>query len=155
MQNLIFLPGKPTGPINTLFQQYFKRLQHYGRFEVNFLKDPGYKAGGRQTLEQYLEKCSSEILKRLPENSYWIVLDEKGRRMNSSEFAFFFDSLKNRKRVCWILGGAYGLSFEMKKKADLLFSLSTMTLTHEIAFIILLEQIFRVQKKLRNEDYDK
>ncbi len=71
---------------------------------------------------------------------YCIMLDERGSSLNSKDFAKIFE---NNNQINFFIGGAYGLSENLKNKADKIISLSPMTLAHKIAKLMLFEQIFR------------
>ncbi|KEA46016.1 23S rRNA (pseudouridine(1915)-N(3))-methyltransferase RlmH [Campylobacter mucosalis] len=73
-------------------------------------------------------------------SGYNVILDENGKSLDSKEFAKIFS--KN-SRINFFIGGAYGISQNLKQKADMLVSLSAMTMAHKIAKLVLFEQIFR------------
>ncbi|MEO2082630.1 MAG: 23S rRNA (pseudouridine(1915)-N(3))-methyltransferase RlmH [Desulfurobacteriaceae bacterium] len=79
-----------------------------------------------------------------------VALDEMGKELNSREFASL---LSKHSRVTFLVGGADGLSGEVKEKADLLLSLSKLTLQHDVARLVLLEQLFRAQEINRGSPY--
>lgn len=85
-------------------------------------------------------RAYDEIYEPRFKNGYNIVLDECGKVFNSMEFAKIFSQNAN---VNFFIGGAYGLSENLKKKADIVISLSALTMAHKIAKLVLFEQIFR------------
>ena len=96
---------------------------------------------------------SRKILKNLPKSSFIIVLDENGKMLSSVEFAKKL--IEPYKNISFIIGGPEGLENFVKEKANFLLSLSKMTFQHDIARIVLLEQIFRAFNILKNTPYHK
>ncbi|EKD47382.1 MAG: hypothetical protein ACD_66C00089G0001 [uncultured bacterium] len=95
-------------------------------------------------LEHRILKTADDIESRISSNSYLIVLDELGQTMNSHEFASRLKTIEDKgQHITVILGGAKGLSDNIKKKADLRLSLSPMTTTHNLAHLFFLEQLYR------------
>ncbi len=97
------------------------------------------------TKMQHIVVNNSEALqKHLETTNFTIVLDEAGKTMTSTEFAHTLNELEsNGTHLTIILGGAHGLSDELKKSADLRLSLSPMTTTHDLAHLFFLEQLYR------------
>lgn len=91
-------------------------------------------------------KQIQRALKNLKKDrGYLIVLDSKGKKISSEALARFLKSKQELgiNSFTFIIGGAYGLSDEIKKDADMILSLSDMTFTHEMTRLILVEQIYR------------
>jgi 23S rRNA (pseudouridine1915-N3)-methyltransferase len=94
-------------------------------------------------IEPYLQKASTNIL-----------LDEKGKSFNSIQFSELINNkMITSKDLNFIIGGAYGFSEEVKKKANILLSLSNMTMPHHLARLVLVEQLYRAFTILKNEKY--
>lgn len=104
-----------------------------------------------------IEKEAVKILDNIPKNSYVIGLDVDGKQVSSEELAKKIDDLftSGQSHLCFIIGGSYGLSQEVKKKCDFLLSFSKMTFPHQLFRLILFEQIYRSFKINRNETYHK
>ena len=119
--------------------EYIKRLSAYGKVELVELKDSDVQDESRR------------IMRNIdPARDLVIALGEEGRSATSREFA---DLLRGaERRVTLIIGGAYGLTDEVKK-SGLLLSLSPMTFTHEMARMLLLEQLYRAASILNNSGY--
>jgi 23S rRNA (pseudouridine1915-N3)-methyltransferase len=113
-------------------RRYLERLEHLAECEVVELREE--KGVPR---EAALREEGERILKRA--GSY-TLLDEKGVAMSSPEFASF---LKDRSRLEFVLGGAYGVSDDVRSAAAATVALSRMTFTHEMARLVLLEQLYR------------
>jgi len=93
--------------------------------------------------EKAIDKEAEKILESLNYQDYVITLDDKGKHLSSHEFStLVFDTL-NHKHITFIIGGAYGVSPKIKEKSNLLLSLSKMTFPHELARLILIEQMYR------------
>ena len=85
-------------------------------------------------------------------NGFIIALSEEGEQLDSIEFSKL---LEKQVDITFLLGGPFGLSQEVKTKANLLLSLSKMTLPHELAFLILVEQIYRAERISEGHPYHK
>ena len=126
-------------PVTDLLEEYLGRIRHYLSVEITNLKS------------------SEDFLSKINQQDYLIVLDEKGKMFGSMEFAKWLGGQKLRsvKNLVFFVGPAEGVSEEIKKRANLLLSLSTMTLQHELALVVLLEQIYRACTILKGEPYHK
>lgn len=103
-----------------------------------------------------LRKEEEIIIKTLKDKKSYIVLDREGKQFSSEEFSKIildYNKKPNTSEIIFIIGGIYGVSESIKKEADIILSLSKMTFTHEFALLLLLEQIYRAIKILRNEPY--
>lgn len=105
--------------------------------------------------EEYKLKDYEKYKKHLNTNSYNIILDENGKNTNSIQFSKIIDNIKhlNKNSINFFIGGALGHSKKIYSHADYKLSLSKLTFTHEMAVLLLLEQIFRANKILNNETY--
>ena len=92
---------------------------------------------------------------QVPQNSFLIVLDVAGETLTSEKFAEKISALNLRgiSEITFIIGGAFGLSDSVRQAANFRLSLSAMTFTHQMARLILVEQIYRAFKINRNEPY--
>ncbi|HEY5674009.1 MAG TPA: 23S rRNA (pseudouridine(1915)-N(3))-methyltransferase RlmH [Malonomonas sp.] len=132
---------------------YAGRLQHYFPFEVCELKEE--KGGRKGDIPGLLKREGERILEKIPQQSFLIVLDERGRSLGSEQLAeqLAVEMLHGGRDWCLVIGGPYGLDPAVKQRADLLLSLSKMTFTHQMARLFLLEQLYRCSTILRNEPY--
>lgn len=123
-------------------EDYLRRSNRYAKVEIEYLRD-----GPRPQLEERFLKNS--------EGSRRIVLDERGKRLTTSEWHAAVDrwELSGTKRVTLIIGGADGHSQDLRNAADEVWSLSALTLQHELALVVLLEQIYRVHTIKKGEPY--
>ena len=110
--------------------EFMQRLNAFGKVEVVELKDDS------------VEKESSAILKTLENERGWVVvLDERGENITSVELAKKIQSCD--RKIVMVIGGAFGFTDEVRKRADYLLALSKFTVTHEMARLILIEQLYR------------
>ncbi len=132
---------------------YSERLQHYVGFECVELKE---EKGGRKDSPAVLLKREGErLLARVGDAERVMVLDERGRQFDSEGLATLLEEemLHGGRDWCLLIGGAYGVDPEVRKRADLCLSLSKMTFTHQMARIFLLEQLYRSATIIRREPY--
>ena len=139
----ILAVGKPALPwAKQGIDDYLGRCTRYTKVEVEYLKD-----GPRLQVEERFLKGS--------EGSRCIVLDERGKRLTTAAWHTAVDrwELAGTKRVTLLIGGADGHSDGLREGADEVWSLSALTLQHELALVVLLEQIYRVYSIKRGEPY--
>lgn len=121
---------------------YLKRLQNYTKVECVVIKD-----GPRKQAEEQVLAASEKSLR--------IILDERGKALRSVELASWVEERQMRgvKVASLIIGGADGHSEALRSAADEVWTLSSMTLQHEVARVVLLEQIYRAHTILKGEPY--
>lgn len=132
---------------------YAARLQRYFPLDVIELKEE--KGGRKGDIAGLLKREGERILEKVPPGSCLILLDEHGRNLDSEQLAAKLgnEMLHGGRDWCLVIGGPYGLAPELRNRAELLLSLSKMTFTHQMARVILLEQLYRSGTILRNEPY--
>ena len=137
--------------------EYSKRLSSYCSLSVTEIKEARLQGTGTAYEEQVKELEGEDILSKIPDGSYVITLEVKGKRMSSEDFADKINSLglSGRSDLVFVIGGSLGLSPAVSKRADLKLSFSDMTYPHQMMRIILLEQIYRAFKINRGETYHK
>lgn len=114
------------------------------------------KGGGGKTDPRFLREREGErILEKLPATASVIVLDERGETLTSEGLAALLEQhmVQGTPELALVIGGPYGLSEAVKRRANRLLSLSPMTFTHQMARLFLLEQIYRGLTILRHEPY--
>ena len=139
-------------------QEYIKKISRFADIEILEVKDqPIYNEKSKEEIEMAKRKEGEAILKLTKESDYLINLDLNKKEMKSEEFAEFLDakSQYSGSFITFIIGGSYGLSDEVKKRANEAISLSKMTFLHGMTRLIILEQIYRAYKILNNEVYHK
>ena len=132
---------------------YSKRLNHYLKFEM--LVIPDVKNPKNLNSEQLKSKEGELILKKLKNEDYLILLDEKGKEFTSVQFSKKLEKfqISGKKRVVFLVGGAFGFSPEIYQRANEKFSLSQMTFSHQMIRLFFLEQLYRAMTILRGEPY--
>jgi 23S rRNA (pseudouridine1915-N3)-methyltransferase len=105
-----------------------------------------------EIVEVKKQRTKEEEGKRLLEKAkgYIIALDERGKEMTSREFASF---IQKHSFITFLIGGANGLPEEVREKSNFLLSLSKMTLQHDVARIVLLEQLYRADQIIKGNPY--
>lgn len=154
MQVRILWTGRTRSrPLELLCSEYLSRLQHTIPCSVDEVPDLSKRRNLRGKERQHAE--SEAIAKRLSEGARVVVLDERGAELTSQEFAAWFQKELNRgtRELAFVLGGPEGLSPSLKRRALLKLSLGRMTWPHEIARVLLLEQVYRAFSILRNSPY--
>ena len=137
---------------------YIKKISRFASIEILEVKDqPIYNEKSLEEINNAKRKEGEAILKNIKDSDYIINLDLDKKEMKSEEFAKF---LQNKSEISgsfltFIIGGSYGLSDELKKRANESISLSKMTFLHGMTRLIILEQIYRAYKILNNEVYHK
>jgi 23S rRNA (pseudouridine1915-N3)-methyltransferase len=101
------------------------------------------------------KELEAQSLLKSTEGFYRVALAEDGRRMNSLDFTNHVAKLVSSQKVAFIIGGAFGLSPELIKECQSSLSMSSMTLPHRLAFLLLSEQIFRASEIWQNTSYHK
>lgn len=121
---------------------YLKKLKNFCDFELRALKSTAH---ARSQNEEKREKEAQRILTALDPAAHKILLDEKGKVFQSSlEWSrAFVKPLESGQPLQLILGGAFGVSSEVRKNVNQIWSLSSLTFNHHLARIVLLEQIYR------------
>ena len=138
--------------------EYLKRLSSYAKMEVIELKDESVSdRPSEKEITKVKELECSRVIKLLKPNEYLIGLDLNKKEMDSVEFSKYLNDKLNASgaNISFVIGGSYGLSDELKKRVNDSISISKMTFPHQLARLILLEQIYRAFKILNNETYHK
>ena len=124
--------------------EYLKRLKKFATIELHEIPEC-----------RTVEEEGLKILSLVPQNSWLCVLDVSGEALSSEEFAKKIAALNLNgiSNLTFAIGGAFGLSEELRRAAAFRLSLSQMTLTHQMSRLVLVEQIYRAFKINRNEPY--
>ena len=138
--------------------EYEKRLSAYCRLVCTEIKEEKLPDDPSQAqTEAAMKKEGERILAVLPRKSMKIALCVEGKQLSSEEFSSLIKNAENSgfSQISFIIGGAFGLSEEVKKVCDFRLSLSKMTFTHRFARILLLEQIYRAENIAAGGKYHK
>jgi 23S rRNA (pseudouridine1915-N3)-methyltransferase len=138
--------------LRALIDEYLKRLSHFARSEVTELRESpasGTRAG--------IDKDSKRISDRLPSGAATVLLDPNGIQWSSEELAEQIKRWENTgtKEVVFIVGGPNGVSPELSSHVVQRWSLSRLTLTHEMARVVLIEQLYRAYTIIHGLPYQK
>ena len=132
-------------------EEYTKRIKKYTNIEIIEVKDEGIVE-----INKALKLEEEKILKHISEKDFLITLEIEGKEYNSEEFAKKIEKITiENSNITFIIGGSYGISDEIKNKANLHLSFSKMTFPHQLFRVLLLEQIYRAYKINNNEKYHK
>lgn len=133
-------------------RDYSKRFGREIQFQLKEIKPE--KRGAGVNAAQAMAAEEQRIVAAIPAHSYLIVLDERGKAPTSMELA---DSLKKWQQqgdnLCFIIGGADGMTANLKQRANMLMRLSSLTLPHGMVRVLLTEQLYRAQSILHNHPY--
>ncbi len=132
---------------------YAKRLKNYATFEISTINVPKV-VRQRSHNEQKQEEAKLIMAAILPEDQL-ILLDEKGKEYSSVEFSNFIAQKQNAsvKRLVFLIGGPFGFSEAIYKKANSKISLSQMTFSHQMVRLFFVEQLYRAYSILKGEKY--
>jgi 23S rRNA (pseudouridine1915-N3)-methyltransferase len=135
------------------FAVYEQRLKHYISFETIVI--PALKNTKALSIDQQKQKEAELILKQLQNSDKVILLDENGKEYDSVGFSGFIQQQMNSgiKNLVFVVGGPYGFSDEIYKRANGKLSLSKMTFSHQMVRLFFIEQVYRAMTILKNEPY--
>lgn len=133
--------------------EFAERLKRYLPLSITEIKE--HKTGSKQDLLRIIATEGGHLEQRIPGGAFVITLDQRGKSLSSEQLAELMSNHMVRSIPEWtlLIGGPYGLSDALIKRADLILSLSSMTLTHQMARLLLLEQLYRCCTIIRNEPY--
>ena len=136
-------------------QEYLKRLQSTPL--ALSLVELGLDAPESRTPAEVQEREATELLKRLEPFDYVVVLDERGKRLSSKDFAALLDKqlVSGTRSIAFAIGGAFGFSEKVRQRASYVLSLSDLTLPHQLSRLVLIEQIYRAYTLLKGIAYHK
>ena len=138
--------------------EYLKRIKAYVDIEILEVNDSPIKNENNAIdIEKAKDSEGKRVLKLMNDNEHLIALDLNKKELDSISFSrYLLDKLTdNGSKISFVIGGSYGLSDELKKRANDSLSLSKMTFLHQMSRLILLEQIYRAFKISKNETYHK
>ena len=153
MKAILFLVGKTTEKhFNTGINDYVGRITHYMPFEVKVI--PDLKNTKNMTEAQQKQAEGDAILKQLQPTDTVVLLDEHGAEYRSIEFARWLGNKQNTvRRLIFIIGGPYGFSDDIYRRANEQISISKMTFSHQMIRLIFTEQLYRACTIIKGEPY--
>lgn len=139
-------------------QEFEKRLKPYTKLSMIELADeqaPEHLSA--KEVEQVKDKEGARILQKVKDNAYVIALDLNGVQWSSEQLSKELEllSIHGKSHIQFIIGGSNGLSEDVLKRANKKLSFSPMTFPHQLMKLILMEQVYRAFKIMRNEPYHK
>lgn len=139
--------------LRLLTDKYMARVQRYVPFAVVELPDVRTTKATTEAAQKLAE--GAQMLKLMAPQDHVVLLDEHGRQMTSREFAGFIDKKMSQlpRNLIFVVGGPYGFSDDVKRRANGLLGLSAMTFSHEMVRPFFVEQIYRAMTILRGEPY--
>ena len=145
--------GKTRDPfIREGVELFRSRVIRYVPFRIETL--PDLKNTRNMTMKEVQAREGQLLLKRVKTADYMILLDERGKEFHSIAFAEYLNGLEGRvSHLLFIIGGAYGFSEEVYKRADAKLSLSKLTFSHQLVRVIFMEQLYRAFTILKGEPY--
>ena len=132
---------------------FTKRISNYYPVDWNIISTPKNAASLSET--DLKKKEGETIINLLQKDDYLVMLDERGKMMSSEELAGLIQTRANEstKNIVFLIGGAFGVSEEVKKRANYQWALSKLVFPHQLVRLILAEQIYRACSINRNEKY--
>ena len=139
-------------------EEYISRIRPYSQIEIVEVNDEPIPDNPNDSeIKKAIDLEGKKVLKLLKPSDYLIGLDLNKKELNSEQFADFLQKkfVIGGSSISFVIGGSYGLSYELKNRCNDSISLSKMTFLHQMTRLILLEQIYRAFKINRNETYHK
>ena len=150
---LVCIGKTDKGELSELISVYKNRLKHYVKFEMEIIPD----IRNTKNIDEQLQKQKEGelILKDIENSDFLVLLDEQGKQYTSMNFSEFLQKRMNTglKRLIFVVGGPYGFSEELYKRANSKVSLSKMTFSHQMVRLFFVEQLYRAFTILKNEPY--
>ncbi len=154
MKIALLQTGKTTDRnISAVVELYMLRIKKYCVFDIITLPDIK-NTKNMSSLEQNVKE-GRKIIQTLSADDYVIILEEKGQELRTLGFSGLIEKLfiLPRKRIVFIIGGPWGFSEEVYKRADFKLSLSKMTFPHQLVRLLFLEQLYRAFTIIKGEPY--
>lgn len=154
MKVIVLAVGRVRGDLAEAVAGYERRASHYWKLEVIEV-DGG--AGGREDPTSVMAAEADRLAARIPDGAEVVALTRDGSAWSSTRLSSYLGerALHGLGDVVFVIGGAFGLDARLRSRAARRLSLSAMTLPHEMARLLLAEQLYRAGSILRNEPYHK
>jgi len=139
--------------ISEIADLYSSRISKYYAFDIITL--PDIKNTRNMPVEEQKLKEGKQILQAITSDDLIILLDERGKELRTIEMAAWLEKLFHtpKKRIVFIIGGPWGFSEEIYRRADFRISLSKLTFPHQLVRLLFLEQLYRAFTIIRGEPY--
>ncbi|HEX6627190.1 MAG TPA: 23S rRNA (pseudouridine(1915)-N(3))-methyltransferase RlmH [Gemmatimonadaceae bacterium] len=154
MRLVVAVVGKARHPaLGEAIRDYEKRAARYWPLDVHEVREE--RASG-VPVEKVMQREGERLNERIPERAQRVTCEVGGKSLSSSQFAEFLRSARDEDRdIAFLIGGAYGLAPTVTSASTMKLSLAPWTLPHEIARLVLAEQIYRAGTIVRGEPYHK
>lgn len=138
-------------------QEYLKRLQVYAKFTIVEVDEERLTQPQPALIQQVIEKEGLRLLQKIKKDDYVVLLSIKGQAFTSEDFASTLQQsmTQGNSSYVFVIGGSYGTSSDLEKRANLLLSLGSLTYPHQMVRLLLLEVLYRSFKIINNEPYHK
>jgi 23S rRNA (pseudouridine1915-N3)-methyltransferase len=153
---LIWIGSNSDREFADAIDRYVNRIKHFFPIEIIEIA-PGARGRQSESDAAMMRGQSARLVAAIPDRGYTIVLDERGQMFDSVTFARWLERLTidSPHGVHFVLGGDVGFDDSVRQRADKVVSLSPMTLPHQVARLVLVEQIYRACTLMRNIAYHK
>jgi len=137
--------------LTSLIEEYVKRISGYSKILITEVADEANDRNDVKEIE------GQRILKQIKDDAYVILLDLQGKEIDSVQFSKLIQDINtyHASNITFVIGGSLGVSEQVRKRADYRLKISDMTFPHNLARLIILEQIYRAYKIANNETYHK
>jgi 23S rRNA (pseudouridine1915-N3)-methyltransferase len=154
MRLVVAVVGKARHPaLGEAIRDYEERAARYWPLDVQEVREE--RAAG-VTVDRVMEREGERLAARIPESAQRVTCEVGGKSLTSEQFADFLRRARDQDRdVAFLIGGAYGLSSKVSSTSTMKLALAPWTLPHEIARLVLVEQIYRAGTIIRGEPYHK
>jgi 23S rRNA (pseudouridine1915-N3)-methyltransferase len=154
MRLVVAVVGKARNPaLGEAIRDYETRAARYWPLDVHEVREE--RASGN-SVDRVKEREGARLAERIPESAQTVACEHGGRAFDSSQFADLLRRARDEDRdLAFLIGGAFGLNADVSARASLKLSLAPWTLPHEIARLVLAEQIYRAGTIVRGEPYHK
>jgi 23S rRNA (pseudouridine1915-N3)-methyltransferase len=143
-----------SAPARQLVGDYLERIRRFARVEVSEMRD---REDTGNLARKIIEKEGESILEQIASDPVVVLLDERGEQLDSKELSRFIEKhrLAGTRQITFVIGGHLGVAGEVRQRADFVLALSRMTFTHEMARVLLVEQVYRAFAILHDLPYQK
>lgn len=150
---LITIGKSKSGPLQDMTAEYLKRLGPHMKWSTREVVETPFRDVSQRS--QILKEEAKRIREAVPEDAYLIILEASGKTFDSEAFAKQVDrwSENGSRTLAFVLGGPLGIDDVLKQEADVLLSLSVLTMPHDLARVVLLEQLYRAMTILNRKTY--
>jgi 23S rRNA (pseudouridine1915-N3)-methyltransferase len=152
---LLWVGSHADAELRAAMERYLNRIKHF--FPIEVVEIAAEKSRQAKSDGAIMRAESERLIAAIPPRGTCVVLDERGESMNSLKFAKWLERLTidSPHGVTFVMGGDLGLTDAVRARADKLLCLSALTLPHQLARVVLVEQLYRACTLMRNISYHK